>query len=149
MGLQLNIPIYSGGSTSAKTAEAVAQQEKARLELDAARRTATLSVKQAWFIWQGATVRATAGQQAIRAAKSYLDQATKGANEGLFTQNEILQAEQQLRAGERDYRKARYDQVVAHIKLKAATGVLTASDVAALDALMVATSSDSDLDRKP
>ncbi|GHT96277.1 channel protein TolC [Betaproteobacteria bacterium] len=149
VGLQLNIPIYSGGAVSAKTAEAVAQQEKARLEMDAARRTATLAVKQAWFIWQGATVRAAAGQQAIRAARSYLDQATKGANEGLFTQNEILQAEQQLRAGERDFRKARYDQVVAHIKLKAATGILTASDVAALDALMVAASSDTELGRSP
>jgi outer membrane protein len=149
VGLQLTIPIYSGGAVSAKTAEAVAQQEKARLEMEAARRAAVSAVKQAWFIWQGASARAKAGQQAIRAARSFLNQARAGAGEGLYTRQEILQAEQQLRAGERDFRKARYDLVMAHIKLKAGVGVLSASDVAALDALMAATADNTAPNKKP
>ena len=40
IGLQLNIPIYSGGTQSAKVVEAVATREKARLDIEAARRAA-------------------------------------------------------------------------------------------------------------
>jgi outer membrane protein len=136
VGLQLTVPLYSGGTQSAKVAEAVAQREKARLEMETARRAAELAARQAWFLWQGGAARARAGDQMILSARAALAQARKGENLGLNTRLETLQAEQQLRAGEREYRKARYDQLVSHIRLKAAIGVLTAGDVAALDMLL-------------
>ena len=40
---------------------------------------------------------------------------------------------QQLIAGMRDYRKGRYEQIAAHVKLKAAAGVLTPEDIAAIE----------------
>jgi outer membrane protein len=136
-GLQLNIPLFSGGTQSAKVDEAQAQKEKARLDVEVARRTAVLNAKQAWFGWQGAFARERAGSQAIKAAHSALAQAKAGNENGLKTELEILQAEQQLRAGQRDFRKGRYDQVVAYIRLMAVTGILTDGDVAVLDGLLV------------
>lgn len=137
VGLQLNIPIFSGGTQSAKVDEALAQKEKARLEIEAARRGAILAAKQAWFGWHGAYARAQAGAQAIKAARAALAVARLGTENGLKTELDLLQAEQQWRAGQRDFRKGRYDQVVAYVKLKAAAGMLTAGDVVALDALFV------------
>jgi outer membrane protein len=137
IGLQLNVPVFSGGTQSAKVKEALAQQEKARLEMEAARRAATLEIKQAWFLWQSGMARAQAGRQAISAARLLLAQSRKGEELGLNTGFEILRAEQQLQAGERDFRKARYDQIVARVRLKAAVGTLSEEDVAAIDALLV------------
>ena len=138
IGLQLNIPIFSGGTQSAKVVEAVAMKEKARLDIEAARRAASLAAKQAWFGWKAAFVRAQAGQQAVKSAQAALEAARMGRDTGLKMELDVLQAEQQLRAGERDLRKGRYDQVAAHVKLKAAAGLVTAEDVAALDKLFVA-----------
>ena len=142
VGLQLNIPIYSGGTQSAKVDEAVAQKDKARLEIEAARRATILAAKQAWFAWQSAAVRASAGVQAIAAARSALALAQKGREGGLKTETDVLQAQQQWHAAQRDFRKGRYDQVVAYVKLKAATGALSGGDVAALDVLFVKSAED-------
>lgn len=139
IGLQLNIPIYSGGTQSAKVAEAVATREKARLDIEAARRAATLAAKQAWFGWQAARVRTQAGQQAVKAAQAALQAARTGRDTGLKMELDVLQAEQQLLAAQRDLRKGRYDQVAGHVKLKAVAGMVTAKDVTALDKLFVAT----------
>lgn len=144
VGLQLNIPLFSGGTQSAKVDEALAQKEKARLDIEAARRSAILAGKQAWFGWQGAYARAQAGSQAIVAARSALAAARRGVDQGLKTELDLLQAEQQLRAAQRDFRKGRYDQIAADIKLKAAAGKLTDSDMAALDALLVTSPEEAD-----
>ncbi|MDR0575953.1 MAG: TolC family protein [Candidatus Accumulibacter sp.] len=138
VGLQLNVPLYSGGTQSAKVAEALAQEDRASQEVEAARRSAALAVKRAWFAWQGAVARAAAGAQAIRAARAELTRASRGSAQGLQTRLEVLQAEQQLRAGQRDFRKGRYDQIASFIRLKAATGTLSSSDIAGIDAWLVA-----------
>lgn len=137
VGVQLNVPLFSGGTQSAKVDEALAQKEKARLDIEVARRMAVLNAKQAWFGWHGAFARSRAGAQAIKSAYSALAQARVGSENGLKTELEILQAEQQLRAGQRDFRKGRYDQVVNFVKLLAACGRLTVEDVTALDSLFV------------
>lgn len=137
IGLQLNVPIFSGGTQSAKVVEAEAQKEKARLEIESARRAAILALKQAWYGWRAARARAQAGTQAIKAAQSALAAARAGTENELKTELDVLQAEQQLRAAQRDFRKGRYDQVVAYVRLKSTVGKLTAEDVGALDALLV------------
>lgn len=137
IGLQLNIPIFSGGTQSAKVVEAEAQKEKARLEIESARRAAVLASKQAWYGWRAARARTQAGTQAIKAAQSALAAARAGTVNDLKTELEVLQAEQQLRGAQRDFRKGRYDQVVAYVRLKFTVGKLTAEDIVALDALLV------------
>ncbi|MDZ4253580.1 MAG: TolC family outer membrane protein [Sulfuritalea sp.] len=135
VGLQLNVPIFSGGTQSAKVDEAVAQKEKARLDIEAARRATVFAVKQAWYGWHSAYARARAGAQAVQAAQAALALARRGRANGLKTDLDVLQAEQQMHAAQRDFRKGRYDQVVAHVKLKAVAGALSTEDVMLLDAL--------------
>jgi len=136
IGVQLNVPLFSGGAQSAKVAEALAQEDRASQELEAARRSAILAAKRAWFTWRGAVARATAGAQSIRAARAELARTGRGRERGLLTRLEILQAEQQLRAGQRDFSKGRYDQIVSVIRLKAAAGTLLLSDVTRIDRLL-------------
>ena len=137
IGLQLNIPIFSGGTQQAKVAEAEAQKEKARLDIESARRAAVLALNQAWHGWRAARARTLAGSQAIKAAQAALAVASAGVKNDLKTELDVLQAEQQWRAARRDFRKGRYDQVVAYIRLKSTVGKLTAADIGTLDALLV------------
>lgn len=137
VGLQLNMPIYSGGTQSAKVDEAVAQKEKARFDIDAARNLSILSAKQAWYGWYSAYSKARAAGQAIKAANSALLAATVASHNGLKFETAVLEAQQKLSEAQRDYSKSRYDQVVNFVKLKSIMGVLLNEDIAALDSLFV------------
>ena len=142
IGLQLNIPVYSGGAQSAKVAEAVANSEKARLDIEVAKRAAVFAIKQAWYGWHAAFDRAQSGEQSIKAAQSAVAFASLAGKNGLKAELELLQAQQQLSAAQRDFRKGRYDQIVNYVKLKSLTMSLTADDISALDALFADTPDD-------
>jgi outer membrane protein len=142
VGLQLNMPIYSGGTQSAKVDEAVAQKEKARFDIDAARNLSILSAKQAWYGWYSAYSKARAAGQAIKAANSALLAATVASRNGLKFETAVLEAQQKLSEAQRDYSKSRYDQVVNFVKLKSVMGILLNEDIAALDSLFVEMSAD-------
>lgn len=135
VGLELNLPIYSGGAQDAKVREAIALQEKAALDIDAARRTATLSAKQAWFSWKAALAKVKAAEQGIKAGNSALRVAKSGTVTGLKTELDILQAEQQQETARRDLNRARYSQITSLVKLKTLVGQATRSDVIFLDSM--------------
>ena len=147
VGVQLNIPIYSGGTQSAKVKEAVAQKEKGRLDIEVARRAAILSAKQAWYGWHTVFTKARASEQAIKAAKTALRAATVAENNGLESERAVLEARQKLSAAQLDYNQNRYEQVVNFVKLKSLMGVLTNEDIAALDTLLVDKLADSGMPR--
>lgn len=137
IGLQLSVPIFSGGGQSAKTAEAIDLQEKARQELEGARRTARFVAKQAWFGLQAALVRSAAAQQGRRLWTVALQAAVKGQSSGTNTELDVLQARQQLEGAERDLNKARYDMITSYFRLHAAAGQLSDADIKALQGFMV------------
>jgi outer membrane protein len=137
VGLQFNMPIYSGGTQSARVVEAVAQKDKARFDIEAARNSSMLSAKEAWYGWYSAYSKNCAAVQSIKAANSALRAASVAAGNGLKFEVAILESQLKLSEARRDYNKSRYDQVVNLVKLKAIMGVLTNEDIAALDALFV------------
>lgn len=133
VGLQLNVPLYAGGSQHAKAKEAVAMQEKARSELEAARRSARLSAKQAWFGMRSAESRLVAASQAVRAGDSSMQLARRGMLHGLKTEFDALQAEQVHGQARRDLNKARYQHISSYVRIKSLLGLASAADMAALD----------------
>lgn len=136
IGVQVSIPIYSGGVQSAKVDEAIGSREKARAELEAARRSARLNVKQAWFGWRSGAARQIAALQAAKAAQASLQFAEKGVANGLQTDLDLLNTKRDLAMARRDLNKARYEMIVSLIRLKAASGTLDDDDLVWLDAQM-------------
>lgn len=133
LGVRLNMPIFSGGGTQAKIAEAVALKEKARLEQDTARRTALTTMRQAWLGWSTARQRIQATDHAVTAMRAMLASTEAGRLKGTQTDADVLHTKAQLAGYERDYQKSLYEQITHYLKMKAALGQLTLEDAGLLD----------------
>ena len=133
IGLQLNLPIYSGGGQSAKVREAEALRTKALYELENARRTVRAQSKQAWHGWHASQSRLTAAKQAVQYSKLNLQSALSGVATGLKKELDVLRGRQQLYSALRDIARARYELTLNHFRLKASAGLLVDEDLTGLD----------------
>lgn len=136
LGLEFNLPLYQGGLIDSRVREALANQEKARHELDNARRQAALDARQAYLGVISGQARIAALTQAAVSSQAQLDSTTLGLEVGVRTRVDLLNAQQQLFGTRRDLAAARYQTLVAGLQLKATTATLSESDLAAIDALL-------------
>jgi outer membrane protein len=136
IGLQLAIPLYAGGGTESLVRQAIANQEKARQDLENARRSAALAVRQAYLGVTNGMAQVRALQQALVSSQSALDSNKLGYEVGVRINIDVLNAQQQLFSTMRDLSKARYDTLLNGLKLKAAAGTLAEQDVEAVNRLL-------------
>lgn len=129
IGLQLNLPIYQGGSVSSKVREALANQEKARQDLELAHRQAALQTRQSFLGVTSGMAQVKALEQALVSSQSSLDSTRLGQEVGVRTNVDVLNAQQQLYTAKRDLSQARYNYILSQLKLKSAVGVLSDEDV--------------------
>lgn len=130
IGLQLTIPIYQGGLVNSQVREAIANEDRARQDLENARRTAEFNVRQAYLGVSSGLAQVQALQAALVSSESQLESTRLGQQVGVRTQVDVLNAQQQLYTARRDLAQARYNYVLSLLKLKAAIGQLTESDLA-------------------
>jgi outer membrane protein len=133
IGLQLNVPIYQGGLVSSRVREAVANQEKARQDAEAAAREASLQARQDWLNVSSGAARVRALEQALVSSNAQLDSTKLGLEVGVRTNLDVLNAEQQVFSARRDLASARYAYLLAGLSLKAAAGILSPADLAEID----------------
>lgn len=136
IGLQLALPIFSGGAVSSKDREAVALREKALADLDNARRQATLAARQAYLGVTSGLAQVTAYEAAVASSQSALDSNKLGYEVGVRINIDVLNAQSQLFDTRQKLVKARLDTLLAQLKLKSAAGNLIEDDLAAINALL-------------
>ncbi|GAB1235618.1 TolC family outer membrane protein [Ferrigenium sp. UT5] len=129
VGLQLNMPLFEGGATQSKWREAEANREKARQELENARRTAELQTRQAYLGVATGMAQVRALQQAMKSNQSLLEASKLGQEVGVRTNLDVLNAQQQVFATRRDLLQAQYTYLLSHLRLKAAAGNLQEADL--------------------
>lgn len=137
IGVQWTIPLYAGGAVSSGVRQAVALEEKARTDLESARRTAALNARQAFLGVSNGLAQVKAFEAAEISSQSSLDSNRLGYQVGVRINIDVLNAEQQLFSTRRDLAKARYDTLMNGLKLKAAAGTLAEEDLLQLNALLV------------
>ena len=137
VGLSANIPLFASGATQSKVRESVALRDKAQAELDGARRSVALAVRQAFAGTLAALGQARGLLAAQRSQALALRANQRGYAVGLKVNAQVLEAQSKLFEARRDLSRARYDAWSGYIKLKALSGQLAGADVQALDALMV------------
>ncbi len=130
IGLQLAVPIYQGGLVNSKVREALANQEKARQELENARRTVAQNTRASFLGVTSGVAQIKALEAALVSSQSSLDSTKLGQEVGVRTQVDVLNAQQQLISTRRDYAQAIYGYAVNVLRLKAAAGTLAEADLA-------------------
>jgi outer membrane protein len=136
IALQLAIPLYAGGIVNSQVRQAIANQDKARQDLENARRTAALSARQSYLGVTNGTAQVKALDQALVSSQSSLDSNKLGYEVGVRINIDVLNAQQQLFSTKRDLAKARYDTIMAGLKLRAAAGTLGDEDVQRVNTLL-------------
>jgi len=129
IGLQLNLPLFEGGAVSAKVRQAVDNVEKARQDMENARRQAVLQAQQSFLGVTSGVAQVKALAQALISNRTSLASTKLGREVGVRTSVDVLNAQQQLYSAKRDLWKARYDYIMSQLKLKAAVGTLGEKDV--------------------
>lgn len=137
VGVQLNIPIFSGGAISAKVGEAVASRYKTQADLEAARRQAANEARQAYAGITNGLAQIEALDSAVVSGESAVKGNQVGYRLGIRINIDVLNAEQQLYTSQRDLIKARYDTLFQGLKLKAAAGVLSEEDLSVINRLLM------------
>lgn len=133
VGLQLAIPIYQGGLTSSRVREALANEEKARQDLENARRTAQLTAQQTFLGVATGVSQVRALEAALVSSQSSLDSTRLGQEVGVRTVVDVLNAQQQLSQTRRDLAQAKYNYILSLLRLKAAAGTLSEQDLAQIN----------------
>ena len=136
VGVQLTIPLYSGGTQSAKVDEAIALKEKAQLDLESTKRNVWLTTKQAWFGWKVAHSKTKSTLQSFKAMQRAMHAMMAELAQGTKSEIDLLQAQQQVSLSERDLYKSYYDQIINFIKIKASIGRLSEQDAHLLDEIL-------------
>ena len=138
IGLQLNIPIYQGGLVNSKTREAVANRTAAEAALENARRTASLGAQQSFLGVVNGLAQVRALDAALISSTSALESNKLGYEVGVRINIDVLNAENQVYVTKRDLAKARFDTLLAQLKLKAAVGALSEADLEQINPLFEA-----------
>ena len=136
LGVQLNVPLYSGGAVSAAVRQALARQSQAEEELRAERELVMLEVQRQWQVFQASSSRLLAIKEALLAA----DLATLGAGRALATGQgtlgEVAEAESMAQTVRRELVTARTDALQARVRLQVRSGVEMADIVADLASVL-------------
>ncbi|RXZ38196.1 channel protein TolC [Oxalobacteraceae bacterium CAVE-383] len=136
IGVQWTIPLFSGFSVDSKVSESISLTDRARAELEATRRNAVLNTRQAYLGVVNGLAQIKAYQAAQTSSMSSLDSNKTGYDAGVRVNIDVLNAQQQLFASQRDLAHARYDALMSGLKLKAAAGTLQEQDLNKINALL-------------
>jgi outer membrane protein len=135
IGLQMSMPIYSGGGLVARERETRNLLDKANADLDNARRNGMLNARQAYLNATAGLAEVGALEQALVSAQTALQANQRGLELGVRANIDVLNAQQQVSTTERDLSRARYETLLALLRLKAAAGRLGEDDLRQLNAL--------------
>ncbi len=124
VGVQLNIPLYQGGAVNSRSREAQANSDRAKHELENARRNVALQTRQAYLGVVSGIAQVKALQQALASSVSVLEASKLGQEVGVRTNLDVLNAQQQLYSTRRDLYQAQYNYLLSQLRLKAAVGAL-------------------------
>ncbi len=129
IGIQLNVPLYSGGQVSAVTRQAVAARERAKADLERRTNLVMVELRKAHSLVLSSVARVDALVKAVESGKLLMTATEQSIKGGVRINLDLLNAQQQLAASERDLAQARYSYLLGLLRLRAAAGTLTGEDV--------------------
>jgi len=122
VGLSLNIPIFDGFGTKAKTQMAMIDRDRLALQVDDFQRAVELEVINARTQYYNAKERLERQEKNLELAERIYNTTQIKYKEGVGSSLEMRQAEQELYTTQANYMNALYDLIVAKTALDKSLG---------------------------
>ncbi len=136
VGVQLNVPIFSGFALDNRVRETMALNDKADQDLQAARRSVILGTKTAYLNLTSGLSQVQALQAAEDSSRLALQANQLGYQVGVRINIDVLNSQSQLYQTQRDLAQARYSVLLGALKLRQANGTLKPEDLQSVNALL-------------
>ncbi len=136
VGLSLSVPIFNGFAVTSRVRESIALEDRARNDLEFARRNAAQAARLAFNGVNSGLAQVKAFEAAEVSSQSALDSNKLGYQVGVRINIDVLNAQRQLYSNRTNLSRARYDTIVNGLRLKAAAGTLKEADLEPINALL-------------
>ncbi len=132
----MNVPLFAGFATENRYKETVQLEDKARQDLELARRNVAQATRAAYFGVVSGLGQVKALEAAESSSQVALDANKLGYSVGVRINIDVLNSQSQLFQTKRDLAKARYDVLVGSLKLRQASGLLKEDDLQGVNAML-------------
>ncbi len=129
IGIEFNVPIFSGFSVQSRVREALANQDKVRQDMENTRRNAELQVSQQYLNVTNGTAQVKALRQAVISSQKQLESTELGQEVGIRVEVDVLNAQQLHFSAKRDLARAHFNLLMSRLRLKAEAGELDEEDL--------------------
>jgi len=136
VGIQLRVPIYSGGAVSSGVRAALAGVTRAEADEAVKRNEASRKVQVAFLNSSAGIARVHALKQAIDSARASEEATRVGYEVGTRTNGELLLSLRSRYKAERDFAMARFDSIINTLRLRAAAGSLSHADLLGINSAL-------------
>jgi len=133
VGIELSIPLFSGGETSSQVRESTQRLLKTEDERDDRRREVVETTRNTFRSVLASIEQINAQQQSVESSEKAVEANRVGLRVGIRNTADVLNAQRQLYGAVRDYNKARYDYIIGTLALKQVAGSLAPSDLRELE----------------
>lgn len=136
IGIQVTVPIYSGGATSSRVRQRVYLHRAARERLERTARETERATRDAYLGVISEISRVRALRQALESSRTALQATEAGFEVGTRTTVDVLDARRMLFEAQTDYSRSRYDYILNVLQLQLATGTLNGADLEEINELL-------------
>ena len=127
-GIQVSIPIFSGGGVDASVSQALSEAARVEAQLEGDQKLLDVDIRRQYQATQTGRAKIEALKDAVAASAVALEGAERGLAAGVRTTVDVLDATRRLFLARRDFVQARYEVLLARLRLQTLAG-LPLSDV--------------------
>jgi protease secretion system outer membrane protein len=128
-GVQVSIPLFSGGEIAGRTSQARANYEKAQADRDAARDRLLTELRKQFDSVKSTAARVSALNRAVESSLELTKAMRKSVLGGQRINLDVLLADKALATAQRDLAQAKYNYMISLFKLKQLAGNLSLEDL--------------------
>jgi outer membrane protein len=132
-GVQVRVPIFSGGAVASQVREATYLHQASQHQLERAARETERQTRDSFLSVNSEISRVQALEQAVQSSQTALRATEAGFEVGTRTTVDVLQSRRLLFEAQRDLANSRYTYVLNALLLKQAAGILREADIEEVD----------------
>lgn len=138
VGVEVNVPIFAGGRVNAITNQARANLARAEAELDAMADQAMLELRRQYQLLQSSILRIQSLEIAVDSARLLVEATEKSIRGGIRINLDLLDAQSQFYGAQVNLAEARYNYLLAYLRLRFLAGTLELDDLRQVATYLVA-----------